>query len=259
MAESSRRAVGDRWEHDTQTPDAETASAAYAARFEGAAGRWMLDVQSNMVSDLLAGTAERGPLSVLEVGGGHGQLTDGFAAAGHRVTVHGSALVCHRRGRLGERIVSTLESLPFTDRSFDLVVAVRLLPHVVGWRELLVEMARVSRRFVLVDFPVRGAAHRLAPFLFRWKRKLEGNTRPYFDYVPAEVSNALRESGYRRVTLRRQFFWPMVLHRKMNRPTVSRSLEGIARSIGLTRRAGSPCLMLGSRIVDDVGSGGNNR
>lgn len=203
----------------------------------------MLDVQGTAVEALL-GAAGGERLSVLEVGGGHGQLTGRLLADGHGVVIHGSHLVCHRGLAETARLVSDLWRLPFPDRSFDLVVAIRLLPHVVRWRELLNEMKRVSRRLVMVDFPVRGTVHRLAPFLFRWKKKLEGNTRPYFDYSPGEVSEALLGNGWTEISTGRQFFWPMVLHRAVNWPRVSQWLEAIARSVGLSRLFGSPCIMM---------------
>ena len=46
-----------------------------------------------------------------------------------------------------------LLDLPFGSRSFDVVVAVRLLPHVRNWQRLLAELCRVARSTVIVDYP----------------------------------------------------------------------------------------------------------
>lgn len=248
---SLRRAVGSGSSHETRAPDVETASSAYAARFAGPVGAWMLEVQADRVIEMLAEVAPAEPLRVLEVGGGHGQLTGALVAAGHHVVVHGSRPSCHAQRRCtGERVqqlVSGLWALPVPDRSFDLVAGIRLLAHVESWRELVAEMGRVAARFVLVDFPVRAPVHRLAPALFVAKRHLEGNTRPYFDYAVPEVRDAFAAAGFTAIAEVRQFSIPMVLHRSVGRPDVSRWLERSAERIGLTRRLGSPMLMLAGR------------
>ncbi len=242
-----RVAVGSREPHETRIADVETASEGYARRFAGPVGRWMLERQATLALGLIA-RAGTGPLSLLEVGGGHGQLTGSLRAAGHRVVVHGSRPVCHARlRRPGDgipRVASDLWRLPFGAGAFDGVIAIRLLAHVEDWRALLAELARVAGRFVLVDFPVRGAVHRLAPALFGVKRRVEGNTRPYFDYRPAEVEAVFTGLGMRVAGVARQFALPMALHRALKRPGVSRSLEGMAERAGSTRRIGSPILML---------------
>ncbi len=239
--------VGQGRDHDTRTPDVETSSDAYAARFAGPVGRWMLEVQAQQVRALLA-SASTGPLDVLELGGGHGQLAGPLSEAGHRVTVHASRAGCHRRlaplgSRVG-RVVSELWRLPFREGRFDAVVGVRLLAHVEEPRALLAEMARVSARFVLVDFPVQGALHRLAPLLFGAKRRLEGNTRPYFAYVPGRLEAELHALGLRRRGQARLFCLPMAAHRGARSPALSRGLEGAAARLGLTPRLGSPMLVL---------------
>jgi hypothetical protein len=78
---------------------------------------------------------------------------------------------------------------------------------------LVREMARVSRRLVLVDTPLQTPIHHLAPALFDRKRSIEGNTRPYLDYRPEEVVDGLRACRLRIVGQTRQYALPMVLHR----------------------------------------------
>jgi len=247
----TRSAVGHgRAVHDTRAADVETASAAYAQRFSGPVGDWLLDVQADCVHELLAERDGRA-LSVLEVGGGHGQLTGPLLRAGHRVVVHGSRMECHERLRAQhapvQHVTSPLWDLPFRDRAFDLVAAIRLLAHVEDGSGMLAELARVSRRFLLIDFPERGAVHRLAPRLFAAKRRLEGSTRPYFDYELGEIEPLLRAVGMDVLGVRRQFAFPMVLHRTLRSPVLSRVLERAASVVGATRAAGSPVLVLAGR------------
>ena len=75
-------------------------------------------------------------------------------------------------------VQASAEALPFADGSFDAVIAVRLLGHVVRWRPLEKEMARVSNRFLLLEF---ARATRpllpLAQLIFAAKHRFEGTTR----------------------------------------------------------------------------------
>ena len=250
----ARSAAGTGRPHDTRTPDVETASDAYAARFAGTTGAFLLAVQTELALAMLRSAAGSRSLRVLDVGGGHGQLCHALAAAGPRVFVHGSRPVCHARNRAAAapgirgEVVSGLWSLPVRDRGFDLVTGIRLLAHVERWEELLCEMARPSAEFLLLDFPPRGGFNRLAPALFSAKRGIEGNTRPFFTYRTAEVARTLADAGFAVRELRRELALPMVLHRRLGSPALSRSLEAALGRAGLTRRFGAPALLLAERV-----------
>jgi SAM-dependent methyltransferase len=239
-------------EHDTTTPDIETASEAYAQRFSGPAGIFLLDVQAKTVRRLLE--AVPAAARVLEVGGGHAQLTPILLELGFDVWVQGSSPVCSRRlrpliarpeycGRL-HFVASNLWALPFRDMSFDLVLGVRLLAHVERWQELLAEMARVCRHRLLLDYPPIIGANAFERWMFRFKRHIEGNTRPYFCYSFGELSRALCSLGFERLSLEKQFFVPIVVHRALARQGLSRALERGSRTLGLTRLFGGPVLLL---------------
>ena len=70
-----------------ETADIETSSAAYASRFSGPTGSWLLRVQAEATLSMLQSYPQA---TILEVGGGHGQLTPHLLKAGHSVTVLGS-------------------------------------------------------------------------------------------------------------------------------------------------------------------------
>jgi ubiquinone/menaquinone biosynthesis C-methylase UbiE len=235
------------------TPDVETASEGYAGRFRSPVGQWLLSVQEQGVRRLLEACGS-GPLDVLEIGGGHGQLTELFLSAGHRVTVQGSSassLARHQslRARYPGQLrllVSRLWKLPCADSSFDLAVGVRLLAHVVNWRELLDEMARVSRRNVLLDYAPMSSFNML-PFSFRAKRLIERNTRPYFCHWARMLESHLRMAGFEPVAIHRQLAIPMAIHRAVGRAALSRRLEGVLEACGVTHLIGSPALLLAKR------------
>lgn len=243
-------------EHDTVTPDVETAGEGYARRFSGEVGAYFLEVQDAAARALLAPSPPpaRRPRA-LDVGGGHAQLTPLLLACGYEVWVQGSRAACADRlaplrgpeGRRPRFVASSLWSLPFPDRSFDLVVGIRLLAHVERWQALLAEMARVCRHRLVVEYPPLASANALEPLLFRLKRRVEGNTRPYFCYSARRLARTLAPLGFERFAVEKEFFVPMVVHRALGRRALSEALEGAGRRAGLTRLLGSPALLLAER------------
>ena len=55
-------------------------------------------------------------------------------------------------------------------------------------------------------------------------------------------------NGFSKPEAYAQFFWPMVVHRAIGAPAVSRVLEGVPRAIGLTGAFGSPILLRTVRL-----------
>lgn len=249
-------------DHNTLTPDVETSSDDYRRRFRGAIGQYLLQVQADGVFRLLHG-GRRGPLSVLEVGGGHAQLTPDLLERGYDVCVHGSDPSCRRQieplmERFPERldfVTSSLWSLPFADRSFDLVMAIRVLPHVERWEALLAEMTRVSRRYVLVDYTSLFSVNLLGRAFFQIKRTVEGNTRPYFCHTARQLGSRLRRLGLDRISVYREFLLPVGLHRMVGRASLSAAIERACRLVGLTRLFGSPALLVAERSPRHGGVG----
>ena len=115
-----------------ECPDIASSTPDYAKRFAGPVGDYFLEVQWQAVNRLLA--ANR-PCRVLDVGGGHCQLTQPLVEQGHEVTVLGSAASCRRRldQLVGADRYSFVEgdlmSLPWSSGSFDVVLAFRMMPH----------------------------------------------------------------------------------------------------------------------------------
>jgi len=229
-----------------ETADIETSSNEYAARFAGPAGEWMLQVQEEITLGFLRGNPSA---TVLDVGGGHGQLAIPLSREGFRVTVLGSAECCR------ERIADIVDSgaclfvvgnaidLPFPDRSFDTVISFRMLTHCGRWPKLIEELCRVATGSVVVDYPTSQSLNAIAPMLFKAKKKLEGNTRTWRLFHHAEVVAEFRKQGFEISRSRAQFFLPMVLHRTLKSRRLSAALEKICRGLFLTRRWGSPVIV----------------
>jgi 2-polyprenyl-3-methyl-5-hydroxy-6-metoxy-1,4-benzoquinol methylase len=229
-----------------ETADIETSSDAYAARFAGATGRWMLTVQERIV---LGRLREKPQASVLDVGGGHGQLAAPLCREGYAVTVQGSDAVCRRRiaaladaGRC-RFVVGDCLKLPFSDAAFECVLCFRLITHCADWPALIGQLCRVARRAVIVDYPTSQSLNCLAPALFGAKKRMEGNTRAWRLFRHAEIEAQFARHGWRVNFRTGQFFFPMVLHRVLKCKPVSAGLEGAARGLGLTRPWGSPVIL----------------
>lgn len=231
---------------EREDADVETSSEAYARRFAGPVGAFFLETQARTSLDLLKPFPGA---SILDVGGGHGQLTGPLADAGHPLTVLGSAPGCVARvktwvdsGRA--RFESgDLLALPFPDRAFDVALSYRLLPHVARWPQLVAELCRVARRAVIVDYPTTRSVNVASDPLFGVKKGVEGDTRPFRVFHDAELEAAFAGHGFRPSGRQPQFFFPMALHRALALRALSRALEGAARALGLVRAFGSPVIL----------------
>jgi len=229
-----------------ETADIETSSAAYASRFAGPTGSWLLKIQSDATLAMLRPYSQA---KILEVGGGHGQLTPHLIAAGHSVTVLGSDESC--KSQIRELVesgqckfqVGNVLALPYADDEFDVVISYRFLAHVEQWQPFMKELSRVAKKAVLMDYPTLRSVNYITPLLFSLKKGVEKNTRPYTCYNESKLLGYAKDLGLEVGDRYAQFFWPMVLHRMLKKPAVSSVLEGSARSLGLSRLLGSPIIL----------------
>lgn len=231
-----------------ETPDIETASDSYALRFAGAAGAYLLARQDAAIRAVLG--AWRGG-SVLDVGGGHAQLTPILRTLASEVLVFGSDERSLERVRRKfpdcATAVGNLLDLPFESRTFDLVVAARLLPHVRNWPRLLYELCRVARTTVVFDYPRRTGFNGMTPLLFPLKAQLEGNTRRYRNFRDAELDPVLGACGFEPRRREAQFLLPMVVHRRAHGAAPLRMVEDAAKALRITRLLGSPVVLRADR------------
>lgn len=233
-----------------ESPDLESAGEAYARRFEGPVGEFLLDVQSRALMALVQRWPEG---NALDVGGGHGQALEPLLEAGFDVTVLASRREswgeAHRR--FGTRVAFATGSLvrpPFERGNFDLVTSFRMLAHVGRWREMIEGLCGVAREAVIVDFPSASAIRHFHRPLFHLKNGLEGNTRPFRVFSLREVEREFERNGFERTALVRQFGIPMVCHRALGNAAASRRLERWLRAAGFTDRLGSPVILLARRV-----------
>lgn len=235
-----------------ETPDIESSTDDYARRFQGPIGDWLLNVQWNAVYKLLRDCPGK---QVLELGGGHGQITGSLLDLSYHSTILGSDASCaHRlqpylKNPRCKFHAGDLLNLPYHDQSFDTVIALRLMAHVDNWPRLLAEAGRVARHAVIIDYPSLVSVNLIEKLLFGLKKSIEGNTRHYRCFTTRMIADACRPIGFVPDGQQRQFFWPMVVHRAMKKPALSRMLESPCRAVGLTRAWGSPVILRLFRCV----------
>lgn len=229
-----------------ETADIETSSEDYARRFAGEIGSWFLHLQAEATLRMLDTIPTA---TILDVGGGHGQLTPVLVQRGYHVTVLGSAACCQKRieslldnRRCVFKVANVLD-LPYPDQAFDIVMSYRLLPHVTAWKRCIAELTRVARQVVLVDYPAVRSVNYIAPLLFQVKKRLEGNTRTFTSFQEKQLLAVFQACGFGCAERYPEFFFPMVLHRLWQWPKLSRVLERMCRRTGLTDIFGSPVIL----------------
>jgi 2-polyprenyl-3-methyl-5-hydroxy-6-metoxy-1,4-benzoquinol methylase len=231
---------------DPETADVETSSDDYARRFYGEIGSWFLRIQEEAVLRML--TPYPGA-SVLDVGGGHGQLTGSLIRNGFKVSVLGSAEACKKRIKefidkgSCEFVTGNIIELPYPDRAFDVAISFRLLPHMSRWKGLIKELTRVARKAVIVDYPSKRSINFFSPSLFEFKKSLEGNTRPFTLFSESELLAVFKLCNFIYAERYAEFFLPMVLHRVLKSPGFSSLTEKLCCFFGLTRLFGSPVIL----------------
>jgi len=186
---------------------------------------------------------------VLDVGGGHGQVTGPLVEAGYAVSVLGSDPACEARVRewtssgRARFLAADLLAPGLPERSFDVVLSLRLLPHVRRFPDLVATLARLAKTAVVVDYPTSRSVNALSGALFGLKQGVEGDTRPFTVFADREIEDAFAAHGFRPSARRPQFALPMALYRALGSAGVARACEGASRALGLTRAFGSPVVL----------------
>ena len=222
--------------------DVHSSSDAYATRFGGEIGDWLLGVQSDALLSLLDDNCR----NILDVGGGHAQTVQPLLSVGRSLTVLGSSSICSHRlqsylenGTVSFQ-VGNLIDLPYNPRSFDAVMSFRILSHAVAWKSVIAELCRVAEHAVIVDYPLWCSVNLLSPLAFHLKKKVEVNTRHFKIFTNSMIKGEFNKHGFKLAKLKRQFFFPMALHRAHKSVAIAEMLEKNARVTGLTYLFGSP-------------------
>lgn len=227
-------------------PDIASSTDDYATRFKGEVGQWFLQRQAELVLDLLK-PVKNG--AILEIGGGHAQLSPYLLEQGYSITIQGSSLACEDRPRKilppdsYKFVAGDLMNLPFADRSFSAVVALRMMAHVPDWPGFLKELSRVADKLVVLDYPDLKSFNYFQEHFFKAKKKVEKNTRPFNCFNASEIIEAMAALHFPNWQKKPQYFWPMAIHRAVGKASLAQKLEALAQSVGLLQHFGSPVIM----------------
>lgn len=226
-------------------PDLHSASLEYQTRFCGSVGAWLLESQEKHT---YRGLDTEPNQTLLDVGGGHGQLLEGALRRELRVTVFGSSERCMEpireavfNGRCKFEFGNLLQ-LPYPDQSFDHVFAFRMMGHLIHWEQFLSELCRVARKTVIINYAPINSFNVLIPIFFNLKLKVEKNTRRYSTYRQSEINAVFEKNDFRPEHEIREVFLPIAFHRALKWRKASEVLESIFRGVGLTGNFGSPII-----------------
>ena len=193
--------------------DGDVASAYDAERFANRKGRLVDRREQALISAALRQAGVAPPARLADIPCGTGRLTAtlaraGFEVAGVDVSEAMIAQAVQRCDDLPAALRPTFvtgdaEAMPFGDRSFDVVVSLRLFGHLppASRARALSEFRRISRRHVVVAYYLRGSLQNL----LRRSRRRELSWHPT---TLTEIDKELATAGLRRVG--RHFMLPLV-------------------------------------------------
>jgi len=137
--------------------------------------------------------------------------------------------------------------LEFADRSFDVVISLRMIMHAPRWMACVSELCRVADQLVILDYPSSRSVAWWQSLGRRLRAALGGTTEPYRVFSHAEIEAALARSGYRVRSVHRQFVLPIAVHKTINSPRFTVTVENWLDRVGLLRLFGSPVTLVAER------------
>lgn len=223
-------------------------------RFGGPIGELVAGTQARVLANFIGRIHQR---NILDVGTGTGRAALLLARGGARVTAidASEAMLAVARQRAAAEGVSVkwqlgdAHQLDFPDRSFDVVVSLRVLMHTPKWRRCIAELCRVAGRLVIVDYPSAASVARVESFARRIAHKAGLQTEPYRVFSQREIVEAFDRSGFRVRSVHRQFVLPIALHKAIGSRRFTVRVEDMLDRAGLLTYVGSPVSIVAERCA----------
>jgi ubiquinone/menaquinone biosynthesis C-methylase UbiE len=221
-----------------------------ASRFGGPIGELLKETQESLIFTMLPDV--RG-WKVIDVGAGTGRLTVPFLKRGAEVTA------CDASPQmlevLSEKIndphlkvcIADAHKLEFADHEFDCAISSRMLMHVLDWKKSLSELCRVSKNWVIFDFPPRHFFLLSAPIVQFLQSLFLKDVQKYRTFNIRKVRDELKRNDFEVLYVDHGYFLPIWIHRKIGRRGFTTSIESSFRMMGITRFAGSPLTFFARR------------
>ena len=238
----------------THYADPSTARSFDARRFGGPIGELVAGTQAKVLTNFIGRLHGR---DILDVGTGTGRAALLLARGGAKVTAvdASDAMLAIARERAAAEGVSVnfqvgdAHALDFADRSFDVVVSLRVLMHTPKWRQCVAELCRVADRLVIVDYPSATSAALLESLFRRGAHRVGMRTEPYRVFTDRAVADAFARSGFRVRSAHRQFVLPIAVHKAIGSPRFTAGVEDFLHRAGALKLFGSPVSIVAERCA----------
>lgn len=232
--------------------DPETARRFDDRRFGGPIGELVASTQARVLANFVGRIQGR---PILDVGTGTGRAALLMARGGAKVTgvdASEEMLTIAQQHAAEQGLTVTLRigdahRLDFANRSFDVVMSLRVIMHTPRWRDCVAELCRVADQLVILDYPSSSSVARWQSLARRVKAAWGGRTEPYRVFSHADIERVLAQYGFRVRSVHRQFVLPIALHKAVNSHRFTITVEGWLERIGLLKRFGSPVTLVAER------------
>jgi ubiquinone/menaquinone biosynthesis C-methylase UbiE len=213
-------------------------------RFGGSFGRYLEVTEVAALTSAIAPYRE----SVLDVGAGTGKLSLPLLEQRRQVVSLDASLemlsvakskALHAGLKLLP-VICDVHNLCFGDHTFECVVCSRVLMHLRNQDRAIDELCRVAKTAIILDFPPLLSLAGVDSLFKRGIIKFIARVQPYRAFRVRQIVRRLTGNGFEIVSVRRQFFLPVILHRMLDRPKLSEKLEGFLDRLGLVRALGAP-------------------
>jgi 2-polyprenyl-3-methyl-5-hydroxy-6-metoxy-1,4-benzoquinol methylase len=222
-------------------------------RFGGPIGQMIAAEQARVLANMIGRIHER---NILDVGTGAGRAALMLARGGAHVTAIDASeqMLDEARKRAAEQLVKVnfqrgdAHHLEFKDRSFDVVVCLRVLMHTPDWRQSLAELCRVADRLVIFDYPSATSAALVQSVVRRAASAVGARTEAYRVFRHGSIQAALAASEFRVRSVHRQFVLPIQFHKLIGSRGFTARSERLLDRVGLLRLFGSPVTVCAERL-----------
>ena len=175
---------------------------------------------------------------MLDIGCGHGKLTNHFSSKGKVISIDISRemlKIAKSENSNAMYIQCDAHHLCFKDQSVTAAVSSRTLMHLSNIKKFIKEISRVSSCDIAFDFPnffsfslIERIGRKIAMFL-------PYSQEPYKGFMPYKIKKVLRDEHFKNILISKHFFCPIALHRLINNPRISKNIERFFVKIGLLK------------------------
>lgn len=137
---------------------------------------------------------------ILDVGCGSGELDEFLVNKGYRISC--VDVVDKSRSKLIRPVVFNGRNLPFEDKSFDQILILAVLHHVVNYQEVILEAKRVAREVIILDDLVENWWQRLEVGFWDSVLNLEFLGHPHHNHSDREWQKLFNDLGFKLIDRR---------------------------------------------------------